>query len=250
MKDDLKNIEKIDRYLNGQFSTEEKTVFEKELASDDSLARQVELIKAARNTIIHAGRADLKNKFDQFEKEIAPPVRRIVPFRWMAVAAAILALAVAGIWLMKNNAPADPQQLFTDHFEAYRNPILIRSGENIAGNNWRLAVQAYAKEAYKVAAPLFQQSLNDSLTIPYLAHFYRGVSLLAQEQSDAAAAIPEFDQVLAVDNDYRQQAMWYKGLALLKLNRVGEAEKLFADLLKEGDYKMEEVRGILEEGAH
>ncbi|MEO1260470.1 MAG: hypothetical protein AAFZ15_16865 [Bacteroidota bacterium] len=247
MNDELKNIEKIDHYLSGLLSPEDRLAFENELLENEQLEKEVELVKAARNAVVHTGRADLKNKFDQFEKELETPVRQILPFRWMAAAAAVLVLLVAGIWFSKNNINLnDPEKIFADHFETYRNPILIRSGENEVDDIWQSAVNAYAKGEYGQAALLFQTSLNDSLTIGYLAHFYRGVSLLSQQNPNPEIAIQAFDQVLNTENDYRLQAMWYKGLSLIYLNKKEEAKDILMEIKKEGDYKVMEINNLLE----
>ena len=246
MENEFNKIEKIDRYLGGHLTPTDQIVFENELATDTELAREVELIKAAKNAVIHAGRVGLKNKLDQFEKEVETPVRRIIPFRWMAAVAAVLVLLVAGIWFSKNNSSASPQQLFAEHFEVYRNPILIRGGENISENNWQAATEAYARGDYGKADSLFQQSLNDSLTVNYLAHYYRGICLLAQPLPDAVSAISEFDEVLKSDTDYRLQAMWYKGLGLSRVGDVGAAKMIFEEIRKVGGYKEKELDEILE----
>ena len=248
MNNELKNIEKIDQYLNGALSPEERLAFENELLKNEELEKEVELVRATRNIVAHAGRAALKNKFDGFEKELATPVRRLVPYRWMAAVAAVLVLLVAGVWFSKNNSSlTEHEQLFATHFEIYRNPILIRSGENNSEKNWSAAVHAYAKGEYQRAAGLFQTSLNDSLTIDYLAHFYRGVSLLSQPRPDAETAILEFNEVINVDNDYRLQAMWYQGLAFVYLNKKTEAKNIFENIKKTGGYKEKELQDLLQD---
>ena len=247
MNNEQKNIEKIDRYLNGELSPEEQLAFDNELLKNEELEEEVELLKAARATAYHAGRSSLKKKLNQFEEEIKTPVRRIVPFRWLAAAAAVLILLVAGIWFSKNGrSDAAHEKLFADHFETYRNPILIRGGEKNSDEYWPSAVNAYAKGDFQTAAELFRQSLNDTLTIGYLAHFYRGVSLLSQPQPDAELAVSALDSVIVLDNDYRLQAMWYKGLSLLYLNKKEEAKHIFSILEKEGGYKEKELDDILQ----
>ncbi|HHM21320.1 MAG TPA: hypothetical protein ENJ20_04780, partial [Bacteroidetes bacterium] len=72
MKEEIKYLEKIERYVNDQLTEAEKEDFEKKLAADKKLADEVEWYKAAKNLVIHAGRNELKNKFAAFEKELSP----------------------------------------------------------------------------------------------------------------------------------------------------------------------------------
>ncbi|HFA48853.1 MAG TPA: hypothetical protein ENJ95_07540 [Bacteroidetes bacterium] len=237
--------EKIEKYIDGKMTAAERTAFKQALSADPELQHELTLERSAREVVKVAGRTALKKKLEQFESEIETPVRRIRPFRYWAVAATVLALFTAGFWFFQNNKTPVPADIFADHFEKYRNPILVRSGENITGNNWEAAIEKYAAGEYAAAAILFQKSLNEKNTIKYLAHFYTGASLLAKPDADVEGAISAFDEVLKSDNDYRQQAMWYKALALLKLDRVGEAKIVLQELEKINDYKKEEVREIL-----
>ncbi len=58
-------------------------------------------------------------------------------------------------------------------------------------------------------------------------------------------AINSFDIVLQTDNDYRQQAQWYKALALLGINNKKEAIAIFTSIVEKRSYNYTEAEEIL-----
>ena len=245
MNEELKRQELIDNYLDGKLGKTEVEEIEQKLASDADFREVLNLEKAARKIVQTAGRANLRSKLEGFEAEAAAPVRRLFPLRALAIAASILALIAAGLWLFQNNQPSTPQAIFADYFEPYRNPIFTRSGENNQENTWKTATEAYASGDYAKAIDAFRESLNYEETITYLANFYLGLSYLSQDSPQPQEAITALDQVFTSDNDYHQQALWYKALAYLNQNNKSQAILSLKELLNQGDFKRLEAENIL-----
>ena len=237
----------IEQYLNGQMNAEEIANFKARLQTDEELAKAYALEETARLVIETSGRAELRNRLETyesaFEKKSAPP-KQIEPRRraWWAIAATLLALIALSIWLLQPGA-AESQDLFAANFEVYRAPAPLRGGTE--QNAWQQASEAYAAANYVQAAKGFQASLQDSAAIPYLSQFYLGLSLLAQQPPRAEAALSAFETTLLSDHDYRQQAMWYQALALIKLERKQEAKNVLVDLAEMGGFKKAEVEELL-----
>ena len=242
--------QQIERYLDGQLPDGERASFEASLANDPALAEAVELERAARAVVKAAGREKLRQRLDGFERawEKERPKVRTIPFvrrRLLAVAAVLLAMAAAAIWLFQKPAHT-PTELFAEHFTVYRPPATERAATPAPTGAWQQASARYAQGDFATAATGFQAALQDSSTIAYLAHFYRGVSLLAQPRPDPEKAITAFDEVLKLDTDFRQQAMWYRGLALLQAGRWPEAKSVFEEIVEKGFFQKKEAKKILE----
>lgn len=76
------------------------------------------------------------------------------------------------------------------------------------------------------------------------------MSYLSQPNPQTKAAISAFNEVLTSDNDYRQQALWYKALAFLHQGEQSQAALVLSKLLEEGDYKNREAASILRQIEH
>ena len=90
--------------------------------------------------------------------------------------------------------------------------------------------------------------INDSQgEVPdYLIAFYGGLAAMQMDPSDLESAINSFDSVLSSDNDYREQALWYKALALIKLDRSKEAETILTELVSRSGFKYNDAAEVLE----
>ena len=246
----MPNQNNIERYLDGKMNPAEQASFRQEMAADPSLSEEFTLEKTARSAIVEAGREEMRHRLADFEEEWEaqnkPRLKALRPaWRGWAVAAAILVMAGMGLWFFGKNAPR-PEQLFAENFEPYRPPSNVRDIVSPEPEIWQKASLDYATGDYAAAAEGFRRALEDSTVIPYLAHFYLGASLLAQPKPDAEAAIQSFDFVLENDTDYRQQAMWFRGLALLEMGRLPEAKTVFREIAGKGFFHKKEAEGILE----
>ncbi len=246
MNDELKRQELIDNYLDGNMDKTDAQAFERRLLNEADLKNGLHLEKAARQVVTASGRVNLKSKFDGWEAEAATPIRRIRPFRTWAIAAALLVLIAASFWIFSNGSNPESSDLFAEHFEVYRNPIFTRSGEPNQENNWQKAIEAYAKGNYENAISSFEASINEEGTIVYLAQYYLGISYLSQAKPKPEMAITAFNKVLTSDNDYHQQALWYKAMAYLLMNDKIMATNMLKELISEGDFKSNEAKEILE----
>ena len=68
---------------------------------------------------------------------------------------------------------------------------------------------------------------------------------MAVQQPELEQAVQNFNTVLATDNDYHQQAQWYKALALLKMEEVEQAKIIFKSIVAAKNYQHEEAESIL-----
>lgn len=72
MNTEIEQYERIQEYLRGRMSDEERTAFERELATDDSLRKQCDDLRLLARSIIRANQeADLRMALEEIEKELA-----------------------------------------------------------------------------------------------------------------------------------------------------------------------------------
>ena len=72
MNTEIVQYERIQEYLRGRMSDEERTAFERELATDDSLRKQCDDLRLLARSIIRANQeADLRLALEEIEKELA-----------------------------------------------------------------------------------------------------------------------------------------------------------------------------------
>ena len=72
MNTEIEQYERIQEYLLGRMSDEERTAFERELATDDSLRKQCDDLRLLARSIVRANQeADLRLALEKIEKELA-----------------------------------------------------------------------------------------------------------------------------------------------------------------------------------
>ena len=235
----------IEAYLERTMTSEERLAFEQRLSQEPELSEAYENEVAARELIKQAGRLELKSTLEDFDSQMPmeSSQKSVIPL-WAKNAMRVAALLIlfAGVYqVFLTFTGVNTSEVYDDYFEAYEAPSLERDGNE--SPNWKSVIASYSKKAYKESLPLLQQSEGE---VPdYLIAFYRGISLMALQQPDLEQAVQNFNAVLASDNDYRQQAEWYKALALLKMEKVEEAKTILKSIVAQKNYQYEKAESIL-----
>ncbi len=228
----------IERYIAKEMSEEEAKEFKNLLASDKKLAEEYSSTLAAHQLIKEAGRLELKDTLESFDQEMESSSKtvKVIPL-WVKRALPIAAMLVVffGIYQFMNlNNTITGNEVYNTYFEMYSSPSLVRDSENSILVNWENAANYYREGDFENAITFFEKTDNE---VPiYLSSFYIGISSMAQETPNYKIALENFETVLNIDNDYKQQASWYKGLALLELNRKEEALLIFKSISKSKEY--------------
>jgi len=237
----------IEDYLEGKMTSEERLAFEQRLSQETTLSEAYENEVSARELIKEAGRLELKNTLEEFDTQIQDePVRKkIIPlWGWNGMRVAALLVLFVGVYqVFQTFGGADTSEVYDTYFEAYEAPSLERDVSGTDNPNWKLVVESYRNETYKETLPFLEQSQGE---VPdYLIAFYTGVSLMAMHEPNLEQAVQNFNTVLATDNDYHQQAEWYKALALLKMEKKKEAKAIFERIVEAKNYQHVQAAFIL-----
>ena len=241
----------IEKYLDGHMDLNEKTAFETRLKTDITLLKAYEDELSARELIKEAGRLELKETLHNIDREmgnaasdLAPETGRVMPL-WMKRALPLAAMIIIflGVFQYMRSGGISSAEVYDSYFEPYAAPSVVRDSNEAPLENWETAANLYAQKKYEVALPYFEKAQTE---VPeYLSEFYRGMSHLSSEAPLYSRAITAFDKVLATDNDYTQQAMWYKALALLEIQNKEEAFRILESIVANQSYNHKAAAEIL-----
>lgn len=241
---------KFGEYLEGGMPAEEREAFARELAAEPAFVARLQEERLARHVVTVAGREELKVQLADFEKEWQDQRReeRVAPARkpwyWGGMLGLALALLALLGWWVCPRTPTEPEGIFAAHFTAYPPPFSTRGRAPELLVDWAAATNAYTEEDYATAATLFT-GLTADTTLAYLAHFYTGASLLAQQPPRARDAINALESTLTQDSDYLPAARWYLALAYLEAGDIAMARRLLEAIVAERAYQHEGAATIL-----
>ena len=173
-------------------------------------------------------------------------VRRLPLNRILAIAATILVLAVAGIWLLTPDSyPESPAELYADYGRPYSTTLLSR-GASLTTQE-EAAFSASEAGRYGDAYAGFSDLLALNPSEPFYA-FYAGNAALANGQP--LAAIPYFSGLIE-QSDYLlvEQSRWYLAMAHLAAAQDDESQLARArEVLPQsgpGHYNFEQSKALL-----
>jgi tetratricopeptide (TPR) repeat protein len=228
-------------------SPDEARIFEELLNKDTELKTNYQDTLTARRLIIEAGRMDLKSAYESFDTELKPVFveKNIMPL-WIKRSLPIAAVLVVffGIYQFGFFSKSlSNSEVFSYNFETYAAPSTLRNNESNVPVEWASATDYYRNQEYEKALALYDKVEAD---IPsYMVFFYKGMSYMAQSKPNYILALQNFKIVQESDNDFRQQALWYQGLALLKLDKRQEALEIFKEISESKFYNFEKADAIL-----
>ena len=232
----------IFRYFEGQMDQKEKNEFESKLKSDLLLSQEYESFKYSIATVKQAGRFVLRNRLEQFESEIVnsgttrSTIRKIPISRYIGIAASIVVLI--GLFWFFSSSRSD--QLYANYFQPYEAPTSLRG--DTQATEWNSLFEVYNVGDYEVVIALLEKK---EFQPDYLRYFYLAQCYAQLERPDFNKAIKNCNLVINSDNDYVQQAKWYKGLFLVRLEKKSEAKRLFQEIIDNNDYKSKEAAEII-----
>lgn len=220
MSDSTKNIELIERYFDNDMTEEEQVQFHRQLKSDIALKHLYDRENLLINTIRFGAAKNHLAFFKDLEKSLPDVEVQPTKVRWpyYAVAASILILVVAGIYVFTRR-DASPAALYSKHFTPYPNvfePTVRGSGEM---TQRKLAFVKYGEGDYQQAAELFSALLTNTREPEIL--FLLGNANLSLGKTDEARN--NFNEVIRSSPTLVAPAQWYLSLAYLKDGQTAAA---------------------------
>lgn len=213
-------FERIERYLAGEMSGEERAVFETEMASNGTLRRHTEEI---RIILAEVETSNLRQSMEQFHEALSETA--VVPMQvvatkktwWPWVAAASLALVLT-LWVLQGRLSPN-ERMFTAFFEP--DPGLVTAMSSTGAYEFDRAMVDYKTGNYQEAIVRWEKLLpakpdNDTL------NYFLGASYLAKGEADKAIGF--FQNVAKMPKgEFTDDTYWFLSLAYLKQGKTEAA---------------------------
>lgn len=265
-------IDTIHRYLNGQMSIAERKTFETAMKNDPILSNDVDLERALLAGLEKSGEAKVRKtigtvhqnlKLQGFFETPVLPINTLTskPFEMkkLLAAAAVLILAVAGVWFFQNQPSGpDPDAVFAQHFDKQHD--LIRARDVIASlESYGLAGVPSETDSLKAALEQYEAGNDEEALALFkayaeahpendVAQYYMGVIHMGKEHY--AKAIELLLPVSRSDtSDLKNDALWNLGLCYLKtINGTDDARDAFQQLSADASYpNHREAQAVLDQ---
>lgn len=238
MENELELIERIDKYLANELTSQERASMEELIASDDDIRQKVEV---AKMTIDGLQDYELKESFKSLHDKYSSQTKTVsfANRYWISgIAASILLVIVSTVIFLQKSS--NPKDLFAENFSPYPNIYTARG--NSAESSFEKGISAYSKGDYSNAIKYFDNNENIAVNYVEYANFYKGLSLLATGEGDKA--FPLFEGVQL--SQLGEQAHWYACLSLLEQGEVKQAIT-YLKKIKQGQYKYDQAQEILDD---
>lgn len=206
------DLELYEAYLDRTLDSKARKDFEARLVGDESFKASFEAYKETY-TYLSEKFIDLEDltAFEQnletlgkehFEEKAPTSFKTVI---WKYAAAIVLLISIGGYLLMNNNQPQ-----YNDFATQQTISLVQRSnGDPLA----KKAEDAFNNKSYMEATDYFSELLrNDSNRQELL--LYRGIAQIEIEAYDNA--YKDLDKVASGTSVYKNEALWYKALSLLK----------------------------------
>ncbi len=253
--------EKIEAYLEGKLTEEERKAFEAQLASDPKLAEKVSLYKNIDQVIEDQSTLDFQKLVQEQgtiflqneQKETAgeqSPIR-FLSRRSLLIAASLLILVISIVLIYQNVNNQDKlsgPELYAHNFDTYNLNQSLRSQVSRL-TDFQNGIKAYQSQDYDLAVNIFEdlaQNDSDDIVLAYcLAQAY-----LNQQPAQFAKAKASLRKIIVEGGSiYVPKAKWYLALIHLQEEALVEAKNLLEEVAQSDDQfgaKAKQVLGQLD----
>lgn len=232
--------ENIQRYLDGEMSSEETAAFLREVEADNNLVQALDIAMQIRNApfllVQHEDAAAIRamaikagEEWETERKAAAPAPVKKMNTRKMYWLAAATVVAVSSVWLLwtlsENTAPPSPDTLFARYFKM--EPAPLQKPEEL-----RTELEQYEAGNYGPLQELDIENIpagrgeDDHQQIMEMAHYFKGLSSI--EKGNYPDATIDLQWVISntTQKELKAKAEWYLALTMLKRNDRNAAVKL------------------------
>jgi tetratricopeptide (TPR) repeat protein len=240
----MDNLEYIDAYFGGEFSSEETNQFEKKIQDDPVFAKEVAHYLGILSSLREVADEERKSRFRELYRQGngRGKVSKMDTRRWapVGVAAAILAV-VALAWLLFLR-PADPARLADGYIRQNLALLPLKMGE---ADNIQVGIKLYNAGRFSDAFQQFESLLRvDSLNPTALLD--QGLVSLRMENYDNALA--DFIKLQNHTDPRVNPALFYEAVTLMRRGQRGDpdqARQLLKRIVQEDLSKKEDARELL-----
>lgn len=235
----------IEKFLENQLSDKEKVLFDRWMAEDSSFKKEVSFQQNLKKAIQSKNQDDFKILIGKIENEIdSKEVKknRKFPTKWLVAASFLFLFALS--FLLQNKYHYDPEVLFNQNFQPYRNVIfpINRGIENNPQQDKKLiAFRAYENGNYQKAVTYFSE-LYENTHEPYYL-FYKANALL--KLNKPKEAIPLLKEHLQTNDTLKNKSNWYLALAYIKSKDTQDAKEQLRKIIASKSYNYQKAKKLL-----
>ena len=214
------NIDRLEKYLNGQLNEDEKKSLEAALRTDSQLQQELNDLRLLRIGIEQAGRHALLSDLKTIESKLAAVEKPVIPIwrntYWRAVAAILIMAALVFVFIPKK---MNEQELFAENFTPYPNVIMptVRGEQQPDTSLLSIAYHAYDRNEFDIAIKSFESVREKDATV----FLYLGNCYLAINNPETAKIY--FEKAIETSDVFYEQATWFLALTYLKQNDIRNA---------------------------
>ena len=215
----MDSLKFIDDYFKGLLTGEERSQFERLVESDPLFAEEVAFYVSAFDVIKSETQREAKTRFKALYRErtsarpVAGLVRKIVLSS--AAAAALILIIVAGWMLMR---PAGPEKLANDYIGRQLKTLPVQMSSE--QDSVQQAISAYNEGQFPIALQRFEQLLRAN---PGNSRALTDAGITSLRLGNYDKALAYFELLASDTTLYRNPALFYQSLTLMKRNGSGDA---------------------------
>ncbi|MEL6671061.1 MAG: hypothetical protein AAFR61_02685 [Bacteroidota bacterium] len=223
----------ITAYLNGEMEAEEKAAFEQRIEAEPDLAKAIAAARALaaeqavgpeteevaeKQEIAEGDQTESADSSSSESDTVPPPTPTQSNWSRRILIVGAIVVGLFGLkWLF---TPPGLQDLYQENFEGLPIPQYSAQESHPLMATYEEALEAYAKEKYKQAVPLFENLLADSAFAQKYAddlNLLLGTALIGSGQ--ARASIPVLEEY-ELHPQFRHDVRWYEAMAFLQLEET------------------------------
>ena len=221
-------IELLENYIDGDISLDESASVGQLISSDPEFKKEYDLRREVNKAIgeknIMQFRYKLNMIHEQQIKSSSGKVRNLFERKWHLAAASITILILVGSLLISNIGNSGPEQLFNQYYTTENAVFTTRSSNDDNNIELKEGLQQFQLNNYSEAITWLKKSPDN-----IVSEYYLGISYIETKQYSQAKEA--FHKIIEQESNlFTEQAQWYKGLCLLKLNEISEATLLFTSI--------------------
>lgn len=242
---DQERTELIQGKIFNNLSNEEQNRFTHLMETDADFRKEFDLYQQVKQNLDDKEAIILRKKLTTIYAEVygTKKEHKTIKFmkkNWYSVAAAVALLFLAGTYLFMGTSSKDwSKELYNTYYSQDEVYVNTRSKASLDVDVLHHGMELLEKKDFSAALEEFNK-LPHSVT----ANYYSGVANM--ELNNHEVAIFKFDYVI---NDYLNlfydQAQWYKGLCLVKLNQKNEAIDVFNQIVNSDSYFKDKAQQIV-----
>lgn len=243
------DIEKIEKYIDGELGNEDLFNFKNLLSNNPDVKRDYKLILDINKSILEEDVMALRETLDYiYNNSIVKRTSSVFTTArfFYSVAASIALLITTGVLVQKlNNPNTDNQAIYEKYYSPYEVSVAYRSGNTEIDRLLFNAFERYEEKDYEQALELFEEVLK-SRDEDMAANLYSGITYMEEEKYQKAKT--SFNKIiLNNDNMFIEQAKWYLALCYLKTEKNDDAQVILSKIIKEESYYKEMAAWVLKD---